>query len=87
LYDADANETRSLRAKEDAFYYRYFPDPDLLPLVITDEYIESIKIQMPLKSEEREAVYREHLAEQEVELVLSNLEIADYYDKVAVVIG
>lgn len=87
LYDADANETRSMRAKEDAFDYRYFPDPDLLPLVITDEYIESIKKQMPLKPEEREAVYREHLADQEVEFLLSNLEIADYYDKVAAVIG
>ncbi|MDE4972180.1 Asp-tRNA(Asn)/Glu-tRNA(Gln) amidotransferase GatCAB subunit B, partial [Francisella tularensis subsp. holarctica] len=66
LDDADASETRSMRAKEDDFDYRYFPDPDLLPLVITDEYIESINKQMPLKSEEREAVYREHLAEQEV---------------------
>ncbi|MDE5035944.1 Asp-tRNA(Asn)/Glu-tRNA(Gln) amidotransferase GatCAB subunit B, partial [Francisella tularensis subsp. holarctica] len=66
---------------------RYFPDPDLLPLVITDEYIESIKKHLPLKSEERVAVYREHLAEQEVEFLLSNLEIADYFDKVAVVIG
>jgi aspartyl-tRNA(Asn)/glutamyl-tRNA(Gln) amidotransferase subunit B len=87
LYDADANETRSMRAKEDAFDYRYFPDPDLLPLIITDEYIEDIKKQMPLKPEEREAVYREHLLEQEVEFLLSNLEIADYYDKVSLVIG
>ncbi|MDE4978302.1 Asp-tRNA(Asn)/Glu-tRNA(Gln) amidotransferase GatCAB subunit B, partial [Francisella tularensis subsp. holarctica] len=76
LYDADANETRSMRAKEDAFDYRYFPDPYLLPLVITDEYIESIKKQMPLKSEEREEVYREHIGEQVVEFFLSNLEIA-----------
>ncbi|API87817.1 aspartyl/glutamyl-tRNA amidotransferase subunit B [Francisella uliginis] len=87
LYDADANETRSMRAKEDAFDYRYFPDPDLLPLIITDEYIENIRKQMPLKPEEREAVYREQLADQEVEFLLSNLEIADYYDRVALVIG
>lgn len=87
LYDADANETRSMRAKEDAFDYRYFPDPDLLPLIITDEYIENIRKQMPLKPEEREAVYREQLADQEVEFLLSNLEIADYYDKVALIIG
>ncbi|MED7787838.1 Asp-tRNA(Asn)/Glu-tRNA(Gln) amidotransferase subunit GatB [Francisella sp. 19X1-34] len=87
LYDADANETRPMRAKEDAFDYRYFPDPDLLPLIITDEYIESIRKQMPLRPEEREALYREHLVEQQVEFLLSNLEIADYYDKVALVIG
>lgn len=81
LYDADANETRSMRSKEDAFDYRYFPDPDLLPLKITDEYIEQIKQQMPLKPEQREELYCKHLSEQEVEFLLSNLEIADYYDK------
>ncbi|GAB4222235.1 MAG: Asp-tRNA(Asn)/Glu-tRNA(Gln) amidotransferase subunit GatB [Francisella sp.] len=87
LYDADANETRSMRAKEDAFDYRYFPDPDLLPLKITDEYIDSIKQQMPLKPEEREAKYKEHLSDQEVEFLLSNLDIANYCDKVANSIG
>ncbi|ASG68850.1 Asp-tRNA(Asn)/Glu-tRNA(Gln) amidotransferase GatCAB subunit B [Francisella halioticida] len=87
LYDADANETRSMRAKEDAFDYRYFPDPDLLPLIITDEYINNIRKQMPLKPEEREALYCKHLADQEVEFLLSNLEVADYYDRVALVIG
>ncbi|QLE79249.1 Asp-tRNA(Asn)/Glu-tRNA(Gln) amidotransferase subunit GatB [Francisella sp. Scap27] len=81
LYDADANETRSMRAKEDAFDYRYFPDPDLLPLIITDDYIESVKADMPLSPEDREALYRNHLADQEVEFLLSNLEIANYYDK------
>ncbi|QIV93933.1 Asp-tRNA(Asn)/Glu-tRNA(Gln) amidotransferase subunit GatB [Allofrancisella frigidaquae] len=81
LYDADANETRSMRAKEDAFDYRYFPDPDLLPLKITDEYIEEIKSQMPLKPEQREELYHKHLGDQEVEFLLSNLELADYYDK------
>ncbi|AJC48482.1 Asp-tRNA(Asn)/Glu-tRNA(Gln) amidotransferase subunit GatB [Allofrancisella guangzhouensis] len=81
LYDADANETRSMRAKEDAFDYRYFPDPDLLPLKITDEYIEEIKSQMPLKPEQREELYRKHLGDQEVEFLLSNLELADYYDQ------
>ncbi|AIT09518.1 glutamyl-tRNA amidotransferase [Candidatus Francisella endociliophora] len=87
LYNADANETRSMRAKEDAFDYRYFPDPDLLPIKLTDEYIDQIKKQMPLKPEEREAVYREHLIDQEVEFLLSNLEIADYYDQIAPNVG
>ncbi|HEY2336363.1 MAG TPA: Asp-tRNA(Asn)/Glu-tRNA(Gln) amidotransferase subunit GatB [Burkholderiales bacterium] len=47
LYDPDKNETRSMRSKEDAHDYRYFPDPDLLPLVVTDEMIERVKKQMP----------------------------------------
>jgi aspartyl-tRNA(Asn)/glutamyl-tRNA(Gln) amidotransferase subunit B len=87
LYDADANETRSMRAKEDAYDYRYFPDPDLLPLIITDEYINAIKADMPLMPEQREALYREHLGDQEVEFLLSNLEMANYYDKVSKVVG
>jgi len=47
LYDPDRNETRSMRSKEDAQDYRYFPDPDLLPLIIEDADIERIRAQMP----------------------------------------
>jgi aspartyl-tRNA(Asn)/glutamyl-tRNA(Gln) amidotransferase subunit B len=47
LYDPDKDETRSMRSKEDAQDYRYFPDPDLLPLVIHQEWIDEIKTQMP----------------------------------------
>ena len=83
LYDANENQTRSMRAKEDAFDYRYFADPDLLPMVLTDEYVQNIKDNMPLMPEQREELYRSCLADQEVEFLLSNLEIADYYDKVA----
>jgi aspartyl-tRNA(Asn)/glutamyl-tRNA(Gln) amidotransferase subunit B len=46
LYDADRNETRSMRSKEDAQDYRYFPDPDLLPLVITEQMIQRVREQM-----------------------------------------
>jgi len=46
LYDADRDETRSMRTKEDAHDYRYFPDPDLLPVEVTDEWIEQIKKSM-----------------------------------------
>src|SRR5207253_3159721 len=47
LYDPDRNETRSMRSKEDAHDYRYFPDPDLPPLVINDTWIERIRAEMP----------------------------------------
>ncbi|HWM44971.1 MAG TPA: Asp-tRNA(Asn)/Glu-tRNA(Gln) amidotransferase subunit GatB [Burkholderiales bacterium] len=47
LYDPDRNETRSMRSKEDAQDYRYFPDPDLLPLAITEEEINGIRAKMP----------------------------------------
>jgi aspartyl-tRNA(Asn)/glutamyl-tRNA(Gln) amidotransferase subunit B len=47
LYDPDKGETRSMRSKEDAQDYRYFPDPDLPPLVVTDEMIERIRMSMP----------------------------------------
>jgi aspartyl-tRNA(Asn)/glutamyl-tRNA(Gln) amidotransferase subunit B len=56
LYDAERDETRSMRIKEDAHDYRYFPDPDLLPLVVSEEWIEQIKVSMPksLKDERTE---------------------------------
>lgn len=47
LYDPDKDETRSMRTKEDAHDYRYFPDPDLLPLVVSEEWIEQVKRSMP----------------------------------------
>jgi aspartyl-tRNA(Asn)/glutamyl-tRNA(Gln) amidotransferase subunit B len=47
LYDANKDETRSMRAKEDAHDYRYFPDPDLLPLEVSEQWIKEIKASMP----------------------------------------
>jgi aspartyl-tRNA(Asn)/glutamyl-tRNA(Gln) amidotransferase subunit B len=47
LYDAERDETRSMRTKEEAHDYRYFPDPDLLPLEVSEEWIRQIKAQMP----------------------------------------
>ena len=53
LYDSDKDETRSLRIKEEAHDYRYFPDPDLLPLEVSDEWIDEIKATMPELPEEK----------------------------------
>jgi aspartyl-tRNA(Asn)/glutamyl-tRNA(Gln) amidotransferase subunit B len=55
LYDPDKNETRSMRTKEEAHDYRYFPDPDLLPLEISESWIEQIRASRPESQEEREA--------------------------------
>ena len=53
LYDADKNETRSMRSKEEANDYRYFPDPDLLPVCVTAELINQIKSSMPELPQEK----------------------------------
>jgi len=57
LYDPDKNETRSMRSKEDAQDYRYFPDPDLLPLVISEQDIERIRATMPELPEKKVAEF------------------------------
>ena len=60
LYDAERNETRSMRSKEDAQDYRYFPDPDLLPLVITEQMIRRVRDQMPELPDARRARFVEY---------------------------
>jgi aspartyl-tRNA(Asn)/glutamyl-tRNA(Gln) amidotransferase subunit B len=57
LYDAAKGETRSMRSKEDAHDYRYFPDPDLLPLVLQPDWVEKIKASLPELPDERKARY------------------------------
>jgi aspartyl-tRNA(Asn)/glutamyl-tRNA(Gln) amidotransferase subunit B len=52
LYDAQRDETRSMRTKEEAHDYRYFPDPDLLPLVVSEEWLEEIRASMPRSLED-----------------------------------
>src|SRR5207237_8177564 len=61
LYDPERDETRSLRTKEEAHDYRYFPDPDLLPLVVSEEQIERIRKTLPeLPAERAQRLMREH---------------------------
>jgi aspartyl-tRNA(Asn)/glutamyl-tRNA(Gln) amidotransferase subunit B len=59
LYDPERNETRPMRTKEEAHDYRYFPDPDLLPLEISESWIERVRASMPKTQEEREAEIRQ----------------------------
>ncbi|WP_440616603.1 Asp-tRNA(Asn)/Glu-tRNA(Gln) amidotransferase subunit GatB [Cysteiniphilum sp. 6C5] len=83
LYDPDNNETRSMRSKENAFDYRYFPDPDLLPIILSNEEIENIHSQMPLLPKVRRETYTKTLNADEVNFLMDNPTITDYYDALA----
>lgn len=61
LYDADKDETRSMRTKEDAHDYRYFPDPDLPPLVISDDWVAQVRADMPELPADRRARFQDAL--------------------------
>jgi len=85
LYDPDRNETRSMRSKEDAMDYRYFPDPDLLPLAIDREWIDAIAREMPeLPGAMRSRFVREHgLTEYDAAVLTASKSVAAYYEAVA----
>ena len=82
LYDADKNETRSMRSKEEANDYRYFPDPDLLPVRVTDADIEAIRASLPELPEQKRQRYVEqlNLTDYNAELLSGSREIADYFE-------
>lgn len=82
LYDSEKNETRSMRSKEEANDYRYFPDPDLLPVRVTDEDIEAIRATLPELPEQKKQRYISQLklSDYNAELLSSSREIADYFE-------
>ena len=84
LFDAKKNVTKSMRSKEDAHDYRYFPDPDLLPLNLEQSLVDKIKGELPeLPDEKKERFIREHnLSAYEANILVSEKEISDYYEKV-----
>jgi aspartyl-tRNA(Asn)/glutamyl-tRNA(Gln) amidotransferase subunit B len=85
LYDPDKNETRSMRSKEDAHDYRYFPDPDLLPLEVTAEWLARARAAMPelprAKSERFATQYG--LSAYDASLLSASRELADYFEAAA----
>ena len=85
LYDSDRDETRSMRSKEDAHDYRYFPDPDLPPLVIAASWIEEVRQSMPeLPSALRERFVSEYgLAVVDAAQLSSSRELAGYFEELA----
>ena len=84
LYDPDKNETRSMRSKEEANDYRYFPCPDLLPVVIDDEYIEAIRATLPELPDARRARFTSEysLSEYDAGVLSAYRAQADYYEQV-----
>ena len=89
LYDPDRNETRSMRSKEDAMDYRYFPDPDLLPLAIDREWIDAIAREMPeLPGTMRDRFVRDYgLPEYDAAVLTGSKPLAAYYEAVAAAVA
>ena len=82
LYDANEDETRTMRSKEDAHDYRYFPDPDLLPLVISPELIEKIKQQLPELPEAKRIRYQSEyaLSDYDAAVLTTSKAVSDYFE-------
>lgn len=85
LYDPDKDETRSMRSKEDANDYRYFPDPDLLPVEITPADIEAVRATLPeLPDAKKQRFMGEYgLNDYDASLLTLSREVADYFEAVA----
>jgi len=85
LYDADRDETRPMRSKEDAHDYRYFPDPDLLPIVLTETEIEAARTRLPELPQRRAARYAEQfgLSRDDAEALVGERAIAEYFERLA----
>ncbi|HIF85324.1 MAG TPA: Asp-tRNA(Asn)/Glu-tRNA(Gln) amidotransferase subunit GatB [Gammaproteobacteria bacterium] len=85
LYDADKDETRSMRSKEVANDYRYFPEPDLLPIVIDEAYIADIRARLPELPDAKKARFcaEYKLGEYDAGVLVSSRELAEYFEIVA----
>ena len=83
LFNPDTGETRAMRSKEDAHDYRYFPDPDLLPLDISEEWKEQVRATLPELPEVKRHRYIKELAisDYDASILTSSFEMADFFDK------
>ncbi len=82
LYDADRNETRSMRSKEVANDYRYFPEPDLLPIVLDDHYIDTLKAELPELPGAKRARFIDsyELSDYDASLLVASRDSADFFE-------
>jgi aspartyl-tRNA(Asn)/glutamyl-tRNA(Gln) amidotransferase subunit B len=85
LYDPDKGETRSMRSKEEAHDYRYFPDPDLLPLEIEQDWVDEIAANLPELPDQKKArfVTDFSLSEYDANVLTAELDSAGYFEEVA----
>ena len=84
LYDPDKGETRSMRTKEEANDYRYFPDPDLLPVELDDAYVRGVAAQLPELPDQkaRRFIAQYELSGYDAQVLTASGELADYYETV-----
>jgi len=84
LFDTKKNETRSMRSKEDAHDYRYFPDPDLLPLEVSDDFVQKLKSEIPELPDEKKKRFIEkfNLNPYEATILVSDIETSKYFEDV-----
>ena len=84
LFDVKKNHTRSMRSKEDAHDYRYFPDPDLLPLELKDDFIEKISLEIPELPDEKKKRFIDkfNLSAYEANILVSDKETSEYFEEV-----
>jgi len=89
LYDPDRDETRALRSKEEANDYRYFPDPDLLPVVLDDAFIAAVQASLPELPDQKAARFVEQhgLSAYDAGVLTASRELGDYYEAVVAKLG
>ena len=89
LYDANKNETRSMRSKEEANDYRYFPDPDLLPVVLDDAYIEDVRKTLPeLPQAKRQRFVDEHqLSDYDAGILTADRDLSIFFESTLTAAG
>ncbi|MFO8156249.1 MAG: Asp-tRNA(Asn)/Glu-tRNA(Gln) amidotransferase subunit GatB [Pseudomonadota bacterium] len=89
LYDAAKDETRSMRGKEEATDYRYFPDPDLLPLAIDEAFVDAARADLPeLPDAKRARFVADHgLSDYDAGVLIGSRALADYYEAVVAAVG
>jgi len=85
LYDSVKNETRSMRSKEEANDYRYFPDPDLLPVIVTEEYRQQVRAELPELPEQKQQRYMDELglSAYDAGVITASISLSNYFDLVA----
>jgi len=85
LFDPDKGETRSMRSKEEAHDYRYFPDPDLLPLELTQAYVEELKTHLPELPDEKKARFVRDfgLSAYDADVLVAERAAAEFFEQVA----